>query len=152
MTEKIFCFSLGLSAEDIEKGRASFSSVNDHAPAPEVIAITSSMLDRKVGDVLAGVLDDLSGSEAMPQNEGNDVAAGRYPYRMVVVLAQEREQVLQVMRSFKAVLPDPREIIFAVITQTALDWTFAEYAAHLGGEHESMKKRRPEDNPDMKKM
>lgn len=152
MTEKILCFSLGLSAEDIEKGRASFSSANDHARAPEVIAISPSMLDRKVGDVLAGVLDDLTGSAAMPQNEGDAIAAGLYSYRVVVVLAQEREQVLRVMRSFKAVLPDPRDIIFAVITQTALDWTFGEYVAHLGREHEYMKNRRPEDNPDMKKM
>lgn len=152
MTEKIICFSLGLSAEDIKKGKASFASANNDTSAPAVFAISPSMMDRKVGDVLAGVLDDLTGSATIPRNEENAIAAGCYPYRVVVVLAQEREQVLQVMRSFRAVLPDPRDIIFAVITQTALDWTFGEYVAHLGEEHESMKNRRPEDNPDMKKM
>jgi hypothetical protein len=46
------------------------------------------------------------------------------------------------MRSFKAVLPDPQDIIFAVVTQTALTWTFEEYIEHLGNEHEYMKTRK----------
>lgn len=152
MQQRIICFSLGLSPEEIEKGRASFSSAHDEAPAPEVIAINQSMLGRKVGDVLAGALDNSTGSVTMRQNKGNTIAAGLYPYRVVVVSAMEREQVLPVMRSFKAVLPDPRDIIFAVVTQTTLDWTFGEYVEHLGEEHEYMKNRKPENNPDMKKM
>jgi hypothetical protein len=69
-----------------------------------------------------------------------------------MVNTQERQQVLQVMRSFKAVLPDPQEMIFAVITDTARTWTFGDYIGHLGMEHEYMKTRNPDDDPDMKKM
>ena len=45
------------------------------------------------------------------------------------------------MRFFKAVLPDPQSLIFAVATETALDWTFRDYATHLAQEHEEMKSR-----------
>jgi hypothetical protein len=62
---------------------------------------------------------------------------------VVMVNAMEREQVLHVMRSFKAVLPDPQHMIFAIITDTALTWTFGEYIEHLAMEHEYMKTRKP---------
>lgn len=148
MKEKIICFSLGLSEEDIKKGKDSYYALNEEAPLLELMAVTGFMLERKVGDVLADVITGF-GEKSAEQQTNQDSPC---PYRMVIVLAQEREQVLQVMRSFKAVLPDPQDIIFAVITETALNWTFAEYAGHLWKEHEYMKTHKPEDNPDMKKM
>lgn len=139
--EKIFCFSLGLSEEDIEKGKASFYELNNEAPPLEVIALTESMLSSKVGDVLDSMTDG-SGSNSNGKLQWSDLSPGRYKYRLVIVLTSERERVLQIMRSFKAVLPDPQDIIFAVVTQTALTWTFEEYIEHLGNEHEYMKTRK----------
>lgn len=145
MNEKIICFSLGLSEEDMEKGRNSFYERNRDAPRLEVIALSGQMLDKKVVDVLEDVITDPESCGVKKQQPDNAMSPGRYKYRVVVVLTHEREQVLQVMRSFKAVLPDPQDIIFAVITGTVLKWTFADYIGHLGEEHESMNNRNPGD-------
>jgi hypothetical protein len=99
------------------------------------------MLSSKVGDVLDSMTDG-SGSNSNGKLQWSDLSPGRYKYRLVIVLTSERERVLQIMRSFKAVLPDPQDIIFAVVTQTALTWTFEEYIEHLGNEHEYMKTRK----------
>lgn len=139
--KKIICFSVGLSEEDIEKGKASFYEMNNEAPTLENIAITDTMLSSKVGDVLDSMTDGLGPTNAGKQ-KGSSLSAGFYKYRVVIVLTSERERVLQIMRSFKAVLPDPQNIIFAVVTETALTWTFEEYIRHLGQEHEYMKTRK----------
>lgn len=141
MKEKIICFSVGLSEEDIEKGKASFFELNKEAPPLEVFALNKSMLFSKVGDVLDSLTEDLKSTDT-PKQQSSDLSPGLYKYRVVIVLTSERERVLQVMRSFKAVLPDPQNLIFAVVTQTALTWTFEEYIGHLGNEHEYMKTRK----------
>jgi hypothetical protein len=142
MGEGIICFSLGLSEEDIEKGKTSFYSVKKEATRLEVIAITKSMLDAQVGEIL----DSMNGMSEINdagkrRNEKGELSADEFKYRVVVVHTAERELVLQVMRSFKAVLPEPQNIIFAVITDTARTWKFGEYIGHLAEEHEYMKKR-----------
>lgn len=153
MKERVICFSHGLSRQDIEKGESSFYSLNSEAPVLDVIAVSESMLDLPVGEALGNLLFGSGFNEAEEQRplEINSFS-GDKACRVVVVHAQEREQVLQVMRSFKAVLPEPQTIIFAVITETAMSWAFKDYIGHLVQEHEHMKSRRPEDNPDMKKM
>ncbi len=144
MSKRIICFSLGLSEEDIEKGRASFYSLNREAPALEVITVSKSMLGLKVADVLANVFDGYGLNAAQVRKDAEDqISPEIYKYRVVVVLAEEREDVLKIMRSFKAVLPDSQNVIFAVITETALTWTFGDYIGHLGKEHEYMKNRNP---------
>lgn len=153
MTEKIICFSYGLSGQHIEQGRDSYRSLNQDAPELEVTALSESMLELPVAEVLGGVLFG-SGLDTARERKPSDINLfpGNHSCRVVIVCAREREQVLQVMRSFRAVLPDPQNMIFAVITETALNWTFKDYIGHLCEEHEYMKTRRPENNPDMKKM
>ncbi|HPC87183.1 MAG TPA: DUF3783 domain-containing protein [Smithellaceae bacterium] len=135
MPEKIICFSLGLSPGDMEKGRASFNESFGSACELVVLPVTDAMLDMKVGNALESFI---SGSKP---DDSTPVLPGRFPCRVVVVAALEREQVFSVMRSFKAVLPEPQSLIFAVITETALGWTFRDYATHLAQEHEEMKSR-----------
>lgn len=148
--EKIICFSFGLSEEEIEKGKASFCRLNRQALPLEVNVITRNMLGVKVIDVLDGTIS-VDGRSGFAWQDPT-CASGSYKYPVVIILATEREQVFQVMRGFKAVLPDPQNIIFAVVTETALNWTFGEYIEHLGAEHEYMQTRNAQDNPDMKKM
>jgi len=144
MTKKIICFSLGLSEEDMEKGRDSFCGMNRETPTLEVIPITEYMLSAPVGEILNSImaasgLDDA----AKRQEKEKTLSAEFYKYRVVIVQTPEREIVLKIMRSFKSVLDDPQNIIFAVITDTARTWTFGEYIGHLGAEHEDMMNRRP---------
>lgn len=144
MMEKIICFSLGLSQEDIAKGKTSFYALDKQAYELDVVTLTENMLASRVGDTLDSVMKD-SGRNSTDKRPSAEPPSspGGYQYRVVVVNVLEREQVLQVMRSFKAVLPDPQELIFAVITDTARTWTFAEYIGHLAMEHEQMKNRKP---------
>ena len=46
MKEKIICFSLGLSEEDIKKGKDSYYALNEEAPLLELMAVTGFMLER----------------------------------------------------------------------------------------------------------
>jgi hypothetical protein len=135
MQEKIICFSLGLSPGDVERGRASFNESCGAKGELVVVPVTGAMLDRSVGNALESVISGSAPDGSIP------VLPGQFPCRIVVVAALEREQVFSVMRSFKAVLPDPQGLIFAVITETALGWTFRNYAIHLVQEHEEMKAR-----------
>lgn len=142
MKERMICFCLGLSSEDIEKGKASFYGANKETCPLDVIAVTEAMLASEVGEILDRVTADSERKSAEKGQGGkNAISAEVCKYRAVVVNTQERDQVLQVMRSFKAVLPDPQDMIFAVITDTARTWTFGDYLGHLAREHEYMKSR-----------
>ncbi len=139
--EKIICFSLGLSREDIEKGKISFCEVRPEKIELEVIPLMEDMMPVGVGEILERVSAGGMGQDNVREKQGSSPVQGQY--RAVMVNAMEREQVLYVMRSFKAVLPDPQHMIFAIITDTALTWTFSEYIEHLAMEHEYMKTRKP---------
>jgi len=153
MKERIICFTVGLSGEDRAKGISSFGAVDEGMHALEVIAVTPTLLDANVGATLASVMAGSAPDNAVAsQAEEKALFPESSNYRVVIVHAPKREQVLQVMRSFKAVLPDPQDMIFAVITDMARTWTFEEYFRHLANEHEYMKTHDPDDNPDMKRM
>ena len=144
--EKIICFAMGLSRGDIEKGRDSYYGSDQENPKLEVIPVTEDMMALSVGEILGQAVAGGSGPERMKegQGEGSDSSPVQGKYRVVMVNTMEREQVLKVMRSFKAVLPDPQNLIFAIVTDTALTWTFGEYIEHLAGEHEYMKAQKTE--------
>lgn len=141
MKEKIICFSLGLSQEEIEKGKVSFSGLGKETHELDMIALSETMLAACVGNVLDRVMTGPAG--AGKEQKDHPLSPGLYPYRVVMVNTMEREPVLQVMKSFKAILPDPQDLIFAVITDTARTWTFGEYIGHLGREHECRKTGKP---------
>lgn len=142
MTERIICFSLGLSPGDIEKGKASYCEAIPDACDLEVIAVTESMLDSQVGEVLDSLRATVDLKDAKKEwGDDKAVSPEACKYKVVVVNTMERQQVLPMMRSFKAILPDPQNLIFAVITDTARSWTFADYIGHLAVEHEEMSKR-----------
>ena len=143
--EKIICFALGLSLEDVEKGRVSFCEAHQEKIELDVIPLTEDMMTVRVGEILERATAGGPGPNRVKekQGEGSDSSPVQSKYRVVMVNTMERERVLRVMRSFKAVLPDPQNLIFAIITDTALTWTFGEYIEHLAMEHEYMKTRKP---------
>ncbi|HQP30791.1 MAG TPA: DUF3783 domain-containing protein [Deltaproteobacteria bacterium] len=153
MKERIICFALWLSEEDIARGTSSFGALNQGMHTLEVIAVTPTLLGANVGTTLDNVLAG-AGPFCVhdPQAHGHALPLEGFAYRVVIMHAPGREQLLQVMRGFKAVLPDPQDMIFAVITDMASTWTFEEYIRHLGSEHEYMKTHDPNENPDMKRM
>ena len=56
------------------------------------------------------------------------------------------------MRSFKSVLPGDADPAFALITETGMDWTVAEYLDHIRKEHDYMKTADPSKDADMKEV
>ena len=143
MEEKIICFCYGLSPGDIEKGKESFGRMHPGVSRPDVVSLTGAMMDLPVGEVLG---QTLFGADSKAEKDGADpqarLSSDDKIYRTVIVHTTGREQVFQVMRSFKAVLPEPQDIVFAVVTPTALGWLFKDYIVHLAQEHEEMKNHR----------
>lgn len=148
MSERIICFSYGLSDGEIEQGKAAFHGREEGSSALEVIPISETMLALNVGETVKVVIADqrpVKVGEVTPSR-------GSGKYRVVIIGSPDRDRVVQVMRSFKAVLADSRNVIFAMLTETAETWTFGEYMEHLGMEHEYMKTRNTAEDPDMKRM
>ena len=138
--EKIICFSLGLSREDIEKGKISFCEVHPEKIELEVIPLTENMMPVGVGEVLERVSAGGMGQDNVREKQGSSPVQGQY--RAVMVNAMEREQVLHVMRTSNR-LPDPQHMIFAIITIRLLHGLLASISGHLAMEHEYMKTRKP---------
>ena len=88
----------------------------------------------------------------------NTLFEGRYPggkaltegQRVVLMAVQSKERAVTVMRSVKSISENPQDIVFAMVTQTALGWTLGEYIDHISKEHEYMKTHNPAEDPDMK--
>jgi len=147
MAERLIGFSWGLSEHELEAARSSLASSTGNVLQIDIRAIDPVMLNSRVEDVLEEMIVP-SGKDAVGKtvNAGGKLFSASFKYRGVILGAQEREDVLQVMKSFKAVLPDPQNVIFAVITRTALNWTFGEYIGQLQTEHEYVKTPRPKND------
>jgi hypothetical protein len=153
MNDSIICFTLGLSQQDIEAGMAAFDAVDQSGTRLQVTPVTEDLLALTVGEAVDKKAEALRKNETIDPSIGfNGVTPASGHYRVVLINSQDRQQVIQIMRSFKTVLPDPQEVIFAMITETAWTWTFQYYFEHLTKEHEYMKTHSPKHDPDMKPM
>jgi len=151
MSENIICFSVGLSQQDIQAGTEAFNSVDQHGNRLETIPLTEDLLPITVGEAIQKTIEKLiEGRETDNPAEFAGATPASSPYRMVLILASEKQQVMQILQSFKKVLPAPRDIIFAMITQTALSWTVEYYIDHLTNEHEQMRDHSPKNDPGKK--
>ncbi len=147
------CFTLGLSSREIKAGEDAFYAVDQRQSKLATVPITQNLLTKTVSEVIdtkQAVAPQVSSPGSVGQ--ATDDKPDETKYRMVLINSQIKEQVVQIMRSFKQVLPDPGDVIFAMVTDTAQTWTFDKYIKHLTEEHEYMKNRSPADNPDMKPM
>ena len=144
--ETLLCFTAGVSAQDIEKATQVFNEADSGTVALHAVAVSPSLLGMPVGTALEGLRAGIKPPDF-------DVSVpGPGECRVVLVDTASRDRIISVMRSFKAVLKEPGNLIFAVITETARNWTFEDYFSHLIAEHEFMKNRKLENDPDMKKL
>lgn len=146
MSDNILCFTLGLNKDDINKCIKSFTDRAALKPGPglNLCPVTDKIFNLKVSDVIANIQTHL-------EKKGDAKLIGS-PYRAILINSNSKDQVLAILRSFKKVLPQPNNVIFAMITDTARTWTFDYYAGHLVEEHEYMKTHSPAKDPDMKKI
>jgi len=153
MNDGIICFTLGLSQKEIEAGEAAFRAMDPGARRLEVTPVTEDLLAATVGEAVDKKVEAFEKNGQTESAAGfNGVVATSGNLRAVVIQAEEKGQVIQMMRSFKSVLPDPQDLIFAMITETARTWTFQDYFEHLAKEHEYMKTHSPANDPDMKRI
>ncbi len=104
--------------------------------------MTENMRDMKMKDILETMFGGNSpGGD--PLREG---------HRVVIMAAASKQRAVSIMRNVKAVSENPQDIVFAMITETALKWTLQEYIDHVSEEHEYMKTHNPAEDPDMKKI
>lgn len=136
---QILCFTWGLSKADMQQCQHAFGRMEPNALPLKLVSLQPKMLLLVVRDVI----------RQMQVQPADDLPADLRPLRAVFVHTGDSAVVLKIIKSFKSVLPVPREVIFVMITETALDWTFRYYLDHVAEEHEYMKSHRPEDVPEM---
>jgi hypothetical protein len=134
------CLLKGFSKEQAAKGLEALSQIPGEESKTTFAPMTEAMLDRKVEDVL----EDLFKGETGP---GKALTGGK---RVVFMAVYSKQRAVAIMRSIKSVSEDPKEIIFAMVTETALKWTLGQYIDHVSEEHEYMKTHNPAQDPDMK--
>jgi hypothetical protein len=144
MKQKTLCFTHGLSRKDIETCAMAFYVMRPPEAHLCVVPITDTLLSRTVGDVIAEQAASSPGLDATNPSANS--------FRAILIVSDERDVVMDIVKSFKSALPNPGDLIFAAITETAQTWTFAYYLNHLSEEHEYMKTHRPEDDPEMRPM
>ena len=145
MKLKTICLTLGFSEQDIIIGRKAFYKTNPHAKRLKIFPVGDDLLDEVVGDTLQAAADGSKKAGDLPVD--SDPA-----FRVMLIDSRDRNQVIKIMRSFKKVLPEPENMIFAMMTDTAKGWTFRYYFDHLAQEHAFMKTHSPKENPDMRKI
>jgi len=145
MKLKTICLTLGFSEQDIIIGRKAFYKPNPHAKRLKIFPVGDDLLDKVVGDTLQAAVDGSRKAGDLPVD--SDPA-----FRVMLIDSRDRNQVIKIMRSFKKVLSEPENMIFAMMTDTAKGWTFRFYFDHLSQEHEFMKTHSPRENLDMKKI
>ena len=145
MAENILCFTYGLSSDDMEACNRALSVMGLGERQPDLIPIAATMLPRMVGEVMNEIRTQSTSQREHPL----PVVGGA---RLVFMGTQERATLIRIMQCCKSVLADPGEVIFAMVTETAVGWTFQYYLDHVIEEHEYMKSHDPRDEPEMKRL
>ncbi|RLW69845.1 MAG: hypothetical protein B6D68_01580 [spirochete symbiont of Stewartia floridana] len=106
--------------------------------------------------IVAPVTDQMAAQNSAKAID--DIMAGKWSggtprsmdRRGALIAGADKRSAVILMRCFKSVLPKGADAAFAMVTQTGLTWTVAEYLAHICKEHKFMKNANPADDPDMK--
>lgn len=135
------CVFKGFSKDEASKGLDALAVLPGKGKTG-FAPLTEGMMDRRVEEVLENLFKGNAG-------EGKALTEGQ---RIVFLAVYSKERAVAIMRAVKSVSENPKEIIFAMITETALQWTIREYMAHVTEEHEYMKTHDPSKDPDMKPL
>ena len=136
------CFIWGLSKADMQQCQQAFGRMGSKTMSLKLVPLQPKMLLWVVRDAI----------ERMHVQPADDLPADVRPGRAVFIHTGDSSVALKIVKSFKSVLPVPSEVIFAMITKTALNWTFRYYLDHVTEEHEYMKSHRPEEVPEMEPL
>ncbi len=140
--DKIIILLNCFTKTEAEAALAAFSEAGGDASRVVVAPITEIVADQKTAEAV------------------NAVAEGKWPggtprsgaRRSALIAEADKPDAVALMRSFKSVLPGDADPAFALITETGMDWTVAEYLDHIRKEHDYMKTADPSKDADMKEV
>ena len=150
---KTLCLINGITADKVRAGlEYAEEHLPEHAPRLSVYVqfMNNSLLDHRISQII----EEFWHAPVDLQTALAETSGPLSPRRGRVVIIQSfiKEHVFAIMRGLKNVCSRPNDIIFAMVTETALEWTLDEYLVHLKDEHEYMKTHSAQQDPDMKKM
>ena len=134
------CILKGFSKEQAACGLKALAQNSKEEIKTTFAPLKEDMTERIVEEVLEELFKG-SASEGKAMTDGT---------RFVFMAVYSKERAVAIMRAVKSVSENPQDIIFAMITETSLKWTFTQYMNHVGKEHEYMKTHNPAQDPDMK--
>ncbi len=134
------CLLKGYSREQAQAGLTALAEVSGDDVKTTFAPMTEGMMDRPVEEVL----EDLFKGKPV---EGKAITQGN---QVVFMAVYSKERAVTIMRTLKSLSENPKDIIFAMVTETALKWTLGKYIEHVSEEHEYMKTHNPATDPDMK--
>jgi hypothetical protein len=138
--DKIIILLDGFTKSEAETALKEYSRAGYDAPAVTLAPVTDTLAEMTTSEALA-----MLESGSWP---GGAVRTG--VDRGALMRVPGKAEAVALMRAFKSVLPADHDSAFAMITETGLKWTVAEYLTHIRKEHEFMKEADPEADPDMK--
>jgi hypothetical protein len=150
---KTLCLINGITPEKVRAGLEHASShLPEHTPKLSVYVefMNSSLLNQEIGQILEQFWKQPVPLETTLSQSVHPLTPRRG--RVVIIQSFIKEHVFAIMRGIKSVCSRPNDIIFAMVTETAVTWTLDQYLVHLKDEHEYMKNNTPENDPNMKKM
>jgi hypothetical protein len=150
---KTLCLINGISADKVRAGlEYAEAHLAEHAPRLSVYVqfMDNDLLDRRISRIIEEFWQAPVGLQAALDGSAGPLIPRRG--RVIIIQSFIKEHVFAIMRGLKNVCSRPNDIIFAMVTETALEWTLDEYLVHLKDEHEHMKTHPPQNDPDMKKM
>ena len=134
------CILKGFTRDQASGGLQALSKVTDEEIHTIFAPLTDSMLLRNVEEVLE---DLFKGKET----DGKVLTKGS---QLVFMAVYSTDRAVTIMKTLKSLSTHPGDMIFAMITETALKWSFQQYIDHVSKEHEYMKTHAPSADPDMK--
>ncbi len=135
------CLLKGFTKEQAARGLEALSEISTSEEVKTTFApMTESMLEMVVEEVLEGLFKGES-------IEGKAITQG---HRVIFMAVYSKERAVTIMRTMKSISENPQDIIFAMVTETAMKWTLGKYLEHVSEEHEYMKTHNPATDPDMK--
>ncbi len=138
--QKIVILLDNFAKTEAESALDAYARTGEDASRIIIVPVTDQMATRNSAKVIDDILTG-KWSGGTPRSTNR---------RAALIAGADKRSAVVLMRCFKSVLPKGSDVAFAMVTQTGLTWTVAEYLAHIRKEHEFMKNANPADDPDMK--
>ncbi len=131
----------GFAGQEARQALAALAAAGHDTSNLTAAPLTDGALDKATRDCLTETQE----GRMLP---GKPITTG--DRAVLMMTGHDKARAVALMQAFRSVAPADADTVFAMVTETALDWTIAYYMDHVRKEHEYMKTHSPEGDPDMK--